>query len=106
MRGQIDVPEVSPMLEVAKIERVTYNHAPEDWRHRKSYDGPITICNLYRGEEVVAYGYAYLHPRDQFCRKTGREVSLRDAVKQLDVKNRRNGRRSLNNYAISGRKSG
>lgn len=92
MKGLIDVPELLAPLESAGIEEVRYHHATKDQRQRSCYDGPVTVCDLIRGDETAAYGYAYLHPRDMFCRKTGRAVSLRRAFSNLDVKHRRNGK--------------
>ncbi|RJO62616.1 MAG: hypothetical protein C4542_02935 [Dehalococcoidia bacterium] len=87
MYGQVDIPELQSLLENAGITEVRYHHAVEP--HPCS---PVTVCGLYANGQEVSNGLAYLHPRDQFCRRTGRIVSPRRAVERLDLKARRSGK--------------
>ena len=91
MEGKVDVPELEEPLRSEGIERIKYFHTPprESEDNVSGLDHPVTTCALIRDNSVVSWGRAYLHPKDQFCRKTGREVSLRDAVRNLDIKDRR-----------------
>jgi len=56
------------------------------------YDGPIgnedpfnglTVCEIVDHDVILARGFAFCSSRDQFCRKTGRQVSLGRALKDL-----------------------
>lgn len=90
IRGKIDIPELVLVLELAGVDEVRYWHIPDGFREESSCNGePMTDCVLMRNGEVLAGGHAYLNPKDNFCRRTGREVSLRRAVEQLDTKGRR-----------------
>jgi hypothetical protein len=39
-----------------------------------------TSCDIRENGETVAVGFSTRHPRDQFCRATGRKVSLTKAL--------------------------
>lgn len=44
----------------------------------------LTVCEIVDGEEIVARGFAFCSSKDQFCRKTGRMISLGRALKSLE----------------------
>ena len=90
MKGKVDIPELVARLERAGVEEVKYYHFP-NWNSLLCYSrGPVTACDLYKQDIIVAHGFAHLHPCDQFCRRTGRIVALRRAIYNLDLKGRRN----------------
>lgn len=84
IRGTCDIPELQGVLESAGVNRIIYHHAENPAPHKV-----VTVCTLCDEDIELAHGYAMLHPRDQFCRRVGRAVSLRRAVEQLDLKRRR-----------------
>ncbi len=94
MKGTIDIPALLPLLEGVKIDEVRYHHVSSKVRIAGLGRGaPATACILLRGGEHVTDSVSFLHPKDQFCRLEGRKASLRKAVRNLDVKNRRNGKK-------------
>lgn len=90
IRGKVDVPELLPMLIRAGIDEVRYIHPAS--RLSDTNNVPATCCVLLRGGQRIADHFSILHPKDQFCRRTGRAVALRKAVRGLDIKHRRNGK--------------
>lgn len=83
MTGKVDIAALIPVLEQAGVEEVRYNHG----QHRRTY------CQvLMQDNHPPIDGFAYCSPSDQFCRRTGRIISLRRAIRALDLKHRRNGR--------------
>ena len=79
IQGKIDLPEHQRLLEEAGVVQVKYRYMV----HRD------TGCWLFYGDGRCIGGLAHLHPRDQFCRRTGRIVALRRAIHALDLKGRR-----------------
>jgi len=52
------------------------------FRHENRYHR-YTICKIYRGDWIVAEGMAECHPKDNFCKDTGRKLSLARALQTL-----------------------
>ena len=52
------------------------------FRHENEYHR-YTICNIKRGDEIVAEGMAECHPKDNFCKDTGRKLALARALQIL-----------------------
>jgi hypothetical protein len=50
------------------------------WKH--DIAGGFTVCKIFEGESLSFMGMAIKHPQDQFCRATGRKISL---VKALEI---------------------
>ncbi len=48
--------------------------------HGELINQRFTECVVYIGTTMVGDGYAIVHPRDNFCRKTGRKISLGKAL--------------------------
>jgi len=44
------------------------------------YDGTDTICVLENNGEILSHGQASCSPKDNFCRATGRKLSLARAL--------------------------
>jgi len=42
-----------------------------------------TQCTIWRGDRMVADGFAECHPKDNFCKATGRKLSLSRALQML-----------------------
>jgi len=42
-----------------------------------------TLCEIMRGDKVVAFGAAECHPKDNFCKNTGRKIALVRALQIL-----------------------
>ena len=82
IQGKIDLPEHRRVLEEAGVAEIRYSHRSEPYVY--------TMCYIYKGIIPSSTGIARCHPRDQFCRKTGRIVALRKAIHNLDLKGRRN----------------
>ena len=100
MKGKIDIPAIVPVLTGAAIDEVRYHHISAKVRKSVRLNAvpptrgfPATSCVLLRDGEYVTDSVSFLHPKDQFCRLEGRKASLRKAVRNLDVKNRRNGKK-------------
>lgn len=55
--------------------RVRFHHSNIAFRY--------TICNITRGDKIVASGMAECHPKDNFCKDTGRKLSLARALQML-----------------------
>ena len=57
------------------------------FRHENVYNRyticKITMCKILRGEKIVAEGMAECHPKDNFCKDTGRKLSLARALQTL-----------------------
>lgn len=53
-----------------------YNHSPNN--------SHSTACLLFDGEKVIAKGVAYCSPREQFIKRTGRNIACGRAVKALE----------------------
>lgn len=79
IQGKIDLPEHRKVLEEAGAISVRYYH--KKW-------GNMTDAVLLFPDKLVG-GRALCHPRDQYCRRTGRIVALRNAIHGLDLKQRR-----------------
>ena len=62
-----------------KIKRREYQVR---FRHENRYHR-YTICEIKRGDRVVALGAAECHPKDNFCKNTGRKLALSRALKIL-----------------------
>lgn len=45
-----------------------------------------TQCDLFKDAEQIGQGYANCVPTDQFCKETGRKISLTRALYALDDK--------------------
>jgi hypothetical protein len=45
--------------------------------------GGLTICYVYRGDEMVAIGEAQCSTKDQFCYRIGRMIARGRALKNL-----------------------
>lgn len=52
------------------------------FRHENEYHR-YTICKIMRGDKIVAEGMAECHPKDNFCKDTGRKLSLARALQFL-----------------------
>jgi len=52
-----------------------------------------TICEIMRGDKIVASGAAECHPKDNFCKDTGRKLALSRAL-QIIFPNKRGKKRS------------
>lgn len=54
------------------------------WRHNApaSNNQPQTTCYIKDDDEVVATGIATLSVKDNFCRNTGRKISLARAMER------------------------
>ena len=55
--------------------QVRFRHANKIFRY--------TICEIKRGEKIVATGATECHPKDNFCYDTGRKISLARALQTL-----------------------
>lgn len=61
----------------------------------KAYEGPpetegfgitaITVCHLFEGETYASTGYSICSNRDQFSKKTGRNIARARAYQALEV---------------------
>lgn len=51
--------------------------------HHANIHNRYTICNIKRGEHIVASAMAECHPKDNFCKDTGRKLSLARALQIL-----------------------
>ena len=89
MKGKVDIPVLEKVLEKTGVTRVTYEHlfCPDG----RSVGIEGTICRLWKGEKLRETGIAKVHPKDQYCRKIGRIVSLGLAIRAMDIKRRRTG---------------
>ena len=52
-----------------------------------------TLCKIMRGDWIVAEGVAECHPKDNFCKGTGRKLSLSRALQVL-IPNKKRKKRS------------
>lgn len=52
------------------------------FRHENRYHR-YTTCRIMRGDVIVAEGMAICHPKDNFCRDTGRKLALARALQTL-----------------------
>ena len=52
------------------------------FRHENKHHR-YTICEIKRGDWIVATGAAECHPKDNFCKGTGRKLSLSRALQTL-----------------------
>ena len=66
------------------------------WRHTMDDSGRKTLCQLYEiGKDrelfLLKKGAAFCHPQDQYCKSTGRKISLSRTLQnsQLDKYSRR-----------------
>jgi len=91
VKGKVDVLELVTLLEKAGVDNVAYgySHGYIQYQVHK-----VTTCRLFSCETEIplATGRAICSPDDQFCRRTGRSIALRRAVRGLDLKCRRNGK--------------
>ena len=62
-----------------KIKRREYQVR---FRHENTFNR-YTVCKIFRGDEMVAEGVAECHPKDNFCKGTGRKLSLSRALQML-----------------------
>lgn len=47
--------------------------------------GGATVCQLFDGDEVVSVGVAYCSPKDNYNKRTGRELARRRAEDGLEI---------------------
>jgi len=63
------------------------------WEHREpmfANPGPFinhgrTRCRIFKGIREMAHGVAICSKRDQYCKNTGRKISLERALKNTEV---------------------
>jgi len=66
--------------------RITFEHfnpAVEGPKQNVSELSPGTLCVIETDNQMVALAHSRLHPKAQFCRSTGRKVSLGRALLML-----------------------
>ena len=51
--------------------------------HHENVVNRYTICRIERGGKIIALGTAECHPKDNFCKDTGRKLSLARALQFL-----------------------
>ncbi len=52
------------------------------FRHENEYHR-YTVCEIKHGYKTVAIGAAECHPKDNFCKETGRKLALARALQIL-----------------------
>jgi len=72
----------SDLCELRHYSVTHYTRGKSDWE--PAIYGGLTICYVYRGDEMVAIGEAQCSTKDQFCYRIGRMIARGRALKELE----------------------